>query len=369
MTELEYKSKVVVILAGYANHMNSLMRITPGLPRRFPGITEVPDWTAAQAVSKFHFDIKSSKLELCAAAEAALTPSMQRLVVAGGWASAGTVDIFVAAVKEARQHRRNNKAVRQLPPEERERAISVKIEVEDTQKALKKVLAAQAIEDASADAHAEQLRKLMEDSLKAAAASRYQSSSSRVRPPQMAAATLSATEKRHRTKKGEAKADDGDGANDDSEARHHAGDEDPSAVLKVARGAGVGAAEWEQFQRVKGEWAKKQLQAIADRERLLREAEAAKTAAEELELQMLAAPFQTLDEAAKEASRQRKLALEREKARVAAELRKVEREKERQRQIQLRLQQSGTRPAGDSWIPDGNGVRCAGGSHFMSGEQ
>jgi len=102
ITSTKYKGKMVIIMAGYEDHMRALIGTNPGLPRRFTEEIEFSPWGAQDCVDLFV--AKLAKQENAQLADNALRPllkgfeEMSRL---DGWGNAGDVEnVLDKAIKQ-----------------------------------------------------------------------------------------------------------------------------------------------------------------------------------------------------------------------------------------------------------------------------
>ncbi|TFK48386.1 P-loop containing nucleoside triphosphate hydrolase protein [Heliocybe sulcata] len=145
------------------------------------------------------------------------------------------------------------------------------------------------------------------------------------------------------------------------------------------RDPGVSDAVWQQLQRDR-QVVERERQRV---ERACRDAENQRRAAErkEKEAREAAARLEAQLRAAKEAKereelmrkreaeRLRELKMREEKARWEAKRREEERKRQEEARVQAKLRNMGVCVAGFQWIRQGGGYRCAGGSHFIDNAQ
>lgn len=157
----------------------------------------------------------------------------------------------------------------------------------------------------------------------------------------------------------------------------------PPEALGVARDPGVSDAVWADLQsaiRAQAEREQQERESIAKAQREQSKKEAQRRAAEQ-EAKRLAEQIAAAQDAARRAELERKriAALEKaarvaaEKARIAEQIRREQQaaaERKRQEEkAQQKLRAMGVCPVGYQWIPEGDGYRCAGGSHFVTRSQ
>jgi Cdc6-like AAA superfamily ATPase len=105
LTEVQFQSKMIVILAGYESEMESLMAANPGLNRRFERRIDFAPFTTQQACDMLRNELKKEKLQLSEDAAVGLHEHMAMLRAAPEWSSAGDVLLLLKAIRTARWSR------------------------------------------------------------------------------------------------------------------------------------------------------------------------------------------------------------------------------------------------------------------------
>jgi hypothetical protein len=89
MTDPEHLKKTVVILAGYKEPMERMIRhANPGLRSRFEGRIEFPDWSADDCVASIRQKCEGENIRLMSDAEQRLLHSLREIEERPGWANA-----------------------------------------------------------------------------------------------------------------------------------------------------------------------------------------------------------------------------------------------------------------------------------------
>lgn len=326
LTKDRYYKKLIVILAGYEGEINRLMAVNPGLSSRFPEVVDFRALSAEECIELLQVllteqqdRLKKNGVDLDLAVLTSPTDTytsmmmglLHGLISQDSWANARDVTtlatgIFKRVVKSSTGTSRTT--MRRLVLDE--------VMITDELRSMHQ-------ERQSRAASRTQARNLMHPEMVQVAeppntCTRHRSTTSTV---------LAATTPPH--EKDEFMEIETADYRDQPTPRS---DDNTRTADAAKRDAGVSDAVWEQLQRD-------------------REAEIAKE--EE---------FQRLVQAGRD-------------ARGAARdliLRKVMQEEEQRKlkeKMQKKLQANGICPAGFHWIQQGNGFRCAGGSHFMSNDQ
>ncbi|KOO29726.1 nfx1-type zinc finger-containing protein 1 [Chrysochromulina tobinii] len=106
MTDPEHLKKTVVILAGYKDPMEQMMRhANPGLRSRFEGRIEFPDWSADDCVASIRQKCEGENIRLRSDAEQRLLHSLREIEKRPGWANARDSVTTYRLLYEARAQR------------------------------------------------------------------------------------------------------------------------------------------------------------------------------------------------------------------------------------------------------------------------
>jgi len=104
LTHPKYQGKLVVILAGYPDHIDSLLQCNPGMPRRFTERLDFLDWAPRDCVKLTRQLCRNEGLELTPSHEPPLLRGFEELRARPGWGNAGdactAVDMLRAAWEE-----------------------------------------------------------------------------------------------------------------------------------------------------------------------------------------------------------------------------------------------------------------------------
>ncbi|KAI1379383.1 P-loop containing nucleoside triphosphate hydrolase protein [Hypoxylon crocopeplum] len=331
LTKERYQSKLVVILAGYDNDINRLMNQNPGLTSRFPETVSFQNLPPRhcrdlllQCIQKKKLDTKD--LEASPTLDGKLLSLFGTLAQTPSWGNARDVQTLAKSVF--------SKIMKSKTPDPN-CVVSEDLVID----VIKKM-----IDERTARATAKNSNPLSISSLP------IQQRHAFKEPPRHQISTTTTTETEREKESQEPPGKD------------KASPENPSAkATGSTRDAGVSDAVWEQLQRDKAAFEQRQRelsesrQKAAELERQVREQE------EALKRQR--------DDAAR-----REMLRKLEAARVQRHLADLERREREERarkefEIKTRLKKMGRCPVGYEWIPQGDGYRCAGGSHFLSNQQ
>jgi hypothetical protein len=95
LTSVDFKDKLIVILAGYEGDMERMLTTNAGLKSRFAERLNFEDLDAASVADLFRQNLRGQKLELRpASADAALVPLSQRLAESDGFGNGRDVDTW-----------------------------------------------------------------------------------------------------------------------------------------------------------------------------------------------------------------------------------------------------------------------------------
>lgn len=96
LTSVDFKDKLIVILAGYEGDMERMLTTNAGLKSRFAERLNFEDLDAASVADLFRQSLRGQKLELLpASAHDALVPLSQRLAESDGFGNGRDVDTWV----------------------------------------------------------------------------------------------------------------------------------------------------------------------------------------------------------------------------------------------------------------------------------
>jgi hypothetical protein len=352
LTHERYKSKMVVILAGYDQEMNKLMSVNPGLSSRFPEEIVLQNFPPVQCLDILKRELKKANVRLYDLEDPSsleyqkMVALVEDLSTLPSWGNAR--DIITLSKTLIRHAIKTQKG-----------------RPSDTELTLTGKDAVVALETLLLDKR-ERCSNLPTNSRPKSEGVTQMINPLSAMPPSMSTAqtTQSAVPKANR--KAEEEAEPGKGT------------VPPQQI--DGRDDGVTDAIWLQLQ------ADKEAAELASKEseRALREMEqAAQEAADRERAQQV---LRRLEEARArdaaeqaehkrklEEARRRELAAKMERERIAALLKarreEEERKKQREAKVQQALRNMGVCCAGFAWIKQQGGYRCAGGSHFVSDGQ
>ncbi|KAL6872438.1 P-loop containing nucleoside triphosphate hydrolase protein [Trichoderma longibrachiatum] len=341
VTKPKYQGKLIIILAGYERDINRLLSVNPGLTSRFPETIDFkplkPDACfrlLADLLRKRKTELVSKGKDMdisCLETPSALflsrcTAIITSLTRVEGWASA----------RDVKQLARNVFHTVDLT------ASALRLEGKQVIQELNKMLRDRESKMVKSDASV-----AVDD----------EADASSTPPPNSGLPSISGSTTQ--TQQGPT-GDDPMDIDDPSEDATPAPESPDDESRRVVRDAGVSDEIWEQLQKDK--------EAAARQETQYRDLQEARKNAEAARKKILKELLK--EEEIKEEER-RKLEEARKKAEEAREkiLRQlVEQEERRKEEVrkQAKIRALGICPAGFNWIKQGDGYRCAGGSHFLT---
>jgi SpoVK/Ycf46/Vps4 family AAA+-type ATPase len=350
MTKDTYHKRLIIILAGYENQINSLMSVNPGLPSRFPGLIDFRAFSPTEG-----FDLLCKLLEkqrdilatkghqldlsrLIAPTDAFKVEVLQwftRLVGQDQWASARDVQtvargVFNATIQGA------------------QKGITLAVEERVVVSELKSLFDERASQSSSAGswtvAHDTPGSLAPRDTLSQL-------------PSQVSTSTTSATKINTQTRPDDAQKAPPPPSKEPPVTRKHKTQACSPPQRKARRDTGVSDEVWEQLQRDQEAEVAREEEYQALRRSLKDAAEAAR----ELIIGGLLAEEEE-ERKRQEEERKRQEAL-REK--ITRQLLAAEQRREREAEARKELAARGLCPAGFAWIAQSGGWRCKGGSHFV----
>lgn len=337
MTKPKFAGKMVIILAGYGNDMNRLLRVNEGLSSRFADEITFPSLNSTYCLQLLSSKLKESKVLPPTLNSPKFEGLLDELSKLPGWGSAR--DVQTLAKSMVRAVFQQNTTGGQL--------------------ILSDELATACIETMLT---ARRARSQASPSSRPSFFDQVQFSSAPQNAPQSSFDT--STKVQHST-----------------QPPQEPVEEKTKAALDTVedrRDAGVSDATWAQLQADKKAaelYTERQEEMIREQQESLKVAEEAeaKVAAESKALQEI----QTKNEAEalellrkREEARIKELEAKAQREKIEQELerrRKVEEERKKQEaKAQVKLRQMGVCPMGFRWIKQGGGYRCAGASHFVT---
>lgn len=346
ITKPKFAGKLVIILAGYENDMNNLLRVNEGLSRRFADEIVFPSLSPAHCLQLLEDKLKQSQIAFPSIQDPTIyqellepIAEMSRLP---SWGNAGDVQTLAKSmVRDVYQS--NTTKVNQL-------LLPARTALNCIHSMLAERCARAKVTPSSRPSFSGSVQSLDD----------FQSA------PRISSGTSTAT----KTAAPAPEEDDKTPTTSEFLESPHEG-----------RDVGVSDAIWQQLQKDKRE-AELQVQRAAQR---IQEQEEARLRAEEAEKEAEKKAAELREVQAKnkaealellrirEEARIRAMEAKAERERIRAELERRKKEEEERRKkeerVQSRLRQMGVCVAGFRWIKQGGGYRCAGGSHWVDDSQ
>jgi hypothetical protein len=346
ITKPKFAGKMVIILAGYDNDMNDLLRVNEGLSSRFADEISFPSLTPAHCLQLLDDKLKQSQIAFPSMRDPTIyqelldpIAEMSRLP---SWGNARDVQTLAKGMVRAVYQSNITKVDQLLLP------------ANTALNCIRSMLAERCA------------RAKAPPSSRPSFSGPVQSLDDIQSAPRISSNTSTATETAAPAPK------------EDDETPKTS---EPLETPDEGRDVGVSDAVWQQLQKDKGE-AELQIRRAAQK---IREQEEAQRLAEEAEKEAEKAAAELREIQAKNEAEALKLLRLREEARIRkmeakAERERIQRELERRKQeeeerrkkeelFQSRLRQMGVCVAGYRWNKQGGGYRCAGGSHWVDDSQ
>ncbi|KAK3276111.1 hypothetical protein CYMTET_10223 [Cymbomonas tetramitiformis] len=105
LTDPKFEGNMIVILAGYDEHMRTLLQANPGLPRRFSERLEFPSWKPTECIPLVRKLCGDQGLDLPPELEEPLVQGFTKLSELEAWGSAGDVCTVQLKLMELREQR------------------------------------------------------------------------------------------------------------------------------------------------------------------------------------------------------------------------------------------------------------------------
>ncbi|KAF8523920.1 P-loop containing nucleoside triphosphate hydrolase protein [Hysterangium stoloniferum] len=366
LTQERYKGKLIVILAGYDEEMNDLLRVNPGLSSRFPTEIIFKNMTPIECLEILKRKLAQHDMQLAALDDSAC-PEYRRLLELvtqmsslKSWGNARDVETLSKEIAEivfsTPDQSTTNSSVFVVPPKEVIKCV-------------------------------ERMRAKMMERESVPASRKFVQPTPHVLPPlptlsppvvpnvTTTANSANTTATPDVTKKEEAKSATPPAITEVTEKEQVQID----VFLDDGRDPGVSDEIWFQLQiaRKQQEDAdrasdNKLRQLNDEKDGLDEEMEIVKTVLKEKLIQWAAAKDAVVKAELmhqREEERLRERALQLARAKREAEIAELKRQREEEARIQSKLREMGVCPVGFRWIKQPSGYRCAGGGHFTSNEQ
>ena len=334
MTKPKFAGKLVIILAGYDNDMNNLLRANEGLSSRFADEIIFPSLTPENCLQLLEARLRQTQIALPwlqdpTTYQQLLDPIVE-LSKLPSWGNARDVQTLAKSMVRAVYQTNTSKVAQLILP------------AEAALKCIRNMLADRRARANSAPTSRpsllEQAQQMLQTNIPQAPRTSFNSST----------AIKSAT-------------------------KEEAQPAPASQILDHSRDAGVSDAVWEQLQKDK-KIMELQAQSL---EKMIREQEESRQVAEEAEKAVTALKsIQAKDEAEalellrqREEARIREIQAMSEKERIERELEKQRLEKKREAVAQQKLREMGICPAGFRWVKQSGGYRCTAGGHWVADSQ
>ena len=353
LTQEKFKSKIVVILAGYDRDMNKLMSVNSGLSSRFPEEIVIENFTAEKCLEILNKRLKKMKVhvdeldELSSVEYQTMASIIRDLSALDSWGNARDMitlsnQMFRLAIQASKGRPKDAQLI---------------FTAQDAIRCMQSMLSSK------------RERSTNLPTTSRSGFSHLPQASASASPPPPPTVLTSTSTRSSAPPAQQQKA---------APLTPQSPESNQQPPPTDSRDAGVSDAVWEQLQTAKrdAEMAIKQTEAML--QRLARDElkERVRERAYQAEAKRLA-EARAKDEAERvelrrkqEEARIRALLAQRERERIAAELERRRREEEERKrkeaEVQQKLRDMGVCVAGFRWIQRGSGYQCAGGSHFVS---
>jgi hypothetical protein len=345
MTSKEF-GDVVVVIAGYPDEIDEMLRTNSGLKSRFSQFFQFPDWEPDDCVEFLKLQADKEKFTIEPRGLQEFREGCSKLKGLDGWGNGRDVKKLW---EEGKKHR----ASRIYDTKD----LSRSIQLSDLETAVTSMLVSRepkAVSSRHSGLYPGSLSML--------------ESIDRQAPPTFRSMAKESSKAGETHKEGSVGEDAGDNY------------EDQDPIIKHQRDNGVTDEEWSELQLEKDR-DRIQIEAIAREEAQLKafieeQVKAEEDARRKLEIEMERIRYELEREeqekatrAAQEAEAKRRCAAEMERQRREAELRKKQEELRKKQEIREKLQQLRPCPMGYNWSKVGSGWRCSAGGHFVSDDE